>query len=91
MESIEAAKALNVRGDLIYLDGAHDTPSVENDILYWYPHLNTDGIMCGDDWLWDSVRAAVEHCASILNKQVYADDNFWWFEQNQPPENLGNN
>ena len=80
MESTEAAKALSVMADLIYIDGAHDTPSVIEDILSWHPHLQAGGVMCGDDWKWSSVRTAVIHCASVLNQRVYGEGNFWWFE-----------
>jgi Methyltransferase domain len=80
MTSQEASNALNVKADLIYLDGAHDTQSVCNDILSWYPHLNPYGIICGDDWKWHSVRVAVSHCAGILNKTIRVDDNLWWYE-----------
>jgi predicted O-methyltransferase YrrM len=81
MKSVEASWALNVIADLIYLDGAHDTESVIQDIRHWYPHLDEDGIMCGDDWLWDTVRAAVVECAGDLGVQVRAVDNFWWYEK----------
>lgn len=77
MKSVEAANALNVKADLIYLDGAHDTNSVYEDIINWYPHLNEGGIMCGDDWLWDTVRVAVEIGAQIYGKKIYAEGNFW--------------
>lgn len=80
MESIEASKALNIQADLIYLDGAHDTPSVIEDIMNWYPHLNEGGLMCGDDWVWDSVQDAVIQCAIRLNKKVREQQNFWWYE-----------
>jgi len=82
MKSTEAAKALNVMADLVYIDGAHDTESVTNDILGFMPHLNPNGIMCGDDWSWDTVRIAVVQCATLFNKKVYFDDNFWWYEPN---------
>lgn len=80
MNSLEASKALNVKADLIYLDGAHDTKSVTEDIVYWNGHLNKDGIMCGDDWGWTSVQTAVIHCANVLNKKVCSSGNFWWYE-----------
>jgi hypothetical protein len=79
MASIEAARALNVKADLIYIDGAHDTASVCQDILFWYPHLKQDGIMCGDDWLWPSVQAAVVETSKKLNKSIYVSGNFWRF------------
>jgi predicted O-methyltransferase YrrM len=80
MTSEEAAEALNVKADLIYIDGAHDTPSVNKDIIYWFPHLTENGMMCGDDWTWPSVKAAVIKCADFLNKKVCTDEKFWWFE-----------
>lgn len=80
MSSLEAAKGLNVKADLIYLDAAHDTASVTQDIIHWLPHLKDGGLMCGDDWLWDTVRAAVVHCAGLYNKRVHVEGNFWWYE-----------
>jgi hypothetical protein len=80
MESLEAAKALNVKADLIYLDGAHDTTSVYNDIIAWSPHLEEGGFMCGDDWGWLSVQTGVLKAAKVLNKNAYGYENFWWFE-----------
>lgn len=79
MTSLEAAKALNVKADLIYIDAAHDTKSVLEDILAWYPHLNENGIMCGDDWTWQSVQAAVIQAADQLDKSIYSSGNFWRF------------
>lgn len=80
MKSLEAAQALNIKADLIYLDGAHDTINVYNDILYWYPHLNEYGMICGDDWMWPTVQTAVNHAAKLFNKKVNFYANFWWFE-----------
>jgi hypothetical protein len=79
MESVEAAEALNVQADLIYIDAAHDTENVTKDILAWYPHLKENGFMCGDDWRWPSVQVAVTDCAQRLNKQVGCQGTFWWF------------
>lgn len=80
MTSLEAAKALNIQADLIYLDGAHDTDSVREDILHWHPHLNEGGIFCGDDWGWQSVQVGVIQAAVKLGKGLYFDDNFWWLQ-----------
>lgn len=79
MNSLEAAKALNIKADLIYIDASHETENVYQDILAWDVHLNEGGIMCGDDWLWPSVRLAVEQTAEILNKSIETSDNFWRF------------
>jgi hypothetical protein len=79
MRSTEAAKALNVKADVIYLDAAHDTKSVVEDIFAWYPHLNEDGVFCGDDFSFLSVRDALDYCSQILNKRIWAHGNFWRF------------
>lgn len=80
MKSVEAAKALNIIAEVIYIDGNHETKHVIDDILAWYPHLSSNGIMCGDDWAAPPVREGVIKCAEILNKQVKEHDNFWWYE-----------
>lgn len=80
MKSIEAARAINIKADLIYLDAAHDTNSVLQDIAIWYPHLKKDGVMCGDDWSWDTVRVAVIQQSKLLGKKVNHIGNFWWYE-----------
>lgn len=79
MNSIEASKALNVKADLIYLDAAHDTKSVYEDILAWYPHLNEGGVLCGDDWAWSTVREGVLQAAEELKKEVVNHMTFWCF------------
>lgn len=77
MRSLEAAHALDVKADLIYLDAAHDTLNVYLDIIAWNQHLSEGGILCGDDWLWPTVRAAVIQGAAELNKSIYSSGNFW--------------
>ncbi len=80
MNSVEAAKALNIKATLIYLDASHDTQSVLTDIAVWFPHLEEGGVMCGDDWTWETVRIAVVQMAKRLGKTVHASGNFWWYE-----------
>lgn len=80
MESLEAAKALNIKADLIYIDGDHATEAVKKDILAWYQHLAPNGLMCGDDWLAECVRTAVIECAELLHKRIRTGGQFWWYE-----------
>jgi predicted O-methyltransferase YrrM len=80
MNSLEAAKALNVKADFIYIDAAHDEASVYQDILAWYPHLNANGVMCGDDWGKESVQKGVARAASELKRRFAGQYNFWHFE-----------
>lgn len=80
MKSIEAANALNLKADLIYIDASHDFESVLADIYNWQDHLNEGGLFCGDDWTWKSVAKAVKVAALSLGKKVHVEGNFWWFE-----------
>jgi predicted O-methyltransferase YrrM len=80
MESLEAARALNLQADLIYIDAAHDTKSAYNDIIAWNKHLTDGGVLCGDDWSWGSVRLAVQKAAKELHYTVHTSGNFWWYE-----------
>lgn len=77
MKSLEAAKGLNVMADLVYIDASHNEESVYKDIIAWNSHLEPSGIMCGDDWTWDSVRRGVIRAANQLNRKIYAVGNFW--------------
>lgn len=77
MTSLEAAKALNVKADFIYIDASHDEEDVYNDICAWTPHLNESGVICGDDWGWVSVQRGVIRAALLLGKGIAAGDNFW--------------
>lgn len=79
MESLEAAKALKVQADFIYLDASHDEINVYKDIIAWYPHLKEGGIFCGDDWGWISVQKGVTRAANQLGKTVWGQGNFWRF------------
>lgn len=79
MKVLEAAQALNVKADMIYVDASHDTESVYKDIIAWYPKLAPGGIMCGDDWPASSVRAGVMRAAHELGIQVDSYGACWFF------------
>lgn len=82
MNSIEAAKSLNVKADLIYIDASHKEDDVYLDILMWHKKLSPTGIICGDDWdAWPSVKKAVKRAADDLGFKVNGYGNFWWFEK----------
>lgn len=64
--------------DLIYLDASHDTQSVYEDLIAWYPYVRDHGTICGDDWIWPSVQAAVNTFSSEQGLKIEASGNFWY-------------
>lgn len=77
MESGEAARALNVEPDLIYIDGAHDYESVRSDLYNWYPHAGPETIVCGDDWGRPEVERAVTEFAAEKGLEIHSFCAFW--------------
>lgn len=79
MTTVEAALALKINPDLVYVDASHDELSVYEDIKNWYAKLARNGILCGDDWCWETVQRAVKRFAFEHNIKIRAEDNFWEF------------
>lgn len=82
MDSRTGAKALWGQSfDLVYLDGAHQTKAVYQDLVEYFPMAH---ILCGDDWVFDkepeNVRGAVQAFASERGLTVHNDGNLWWLE-----------
>ena len=61
---------------LVYVDASHETIDVSNDIAAAY-HGFKSACICGDDWIWPSVRKAVETFAKSHKKEIYINVNFW--------------
>jgi len=85
--SVDAVSVIRHFGnhfDLIYIDAAHDTESVYKDLVSYFPFVvDNEGILCGDDWWWESVRIAVLRFAQEHELTVYAyynDSNFWFLK-----------
>jgi hypothetical protein len=38
--------------------------------MNWYPKLSNNGIICGDDYNWDSVKNAATDAAALFNATV---------------------
>lgn len=90
MKTLEAAKALDIKADLIYVDASHDEESVYQDIINWYDKLNEDGIMCGDDWIYadpitniPGVQLGVKKAAKQLGLDIKTHGTFWYFDPKQ--------
>lgn len=58
--SLKAAAAWK-RGPvaLVFIDGDHHYEAVTADLAAWVPRVRPGGLICGDDWNWESVQAAV--------------------------------
>lgn len=69
--TLEAAKNLSIKPDLVYVDASHDEESVYQDLKAWYPKLAYNGIMCGDDWPLLPVRKAVQRFASEKKINIF--------------------
>jgi hypothetical protein len=54
----------NVKADFAYIDGSHEEDEVYVDLYNYYHLLDKNGILCGDDWAWDSVRGDVQKFCS---------------------------
>lgn len=80
MESLEAAKHLEIQADFIYINKSRDFESLTQEIISWYAHLNEGGLICGNNWQNEEVQTAVINCAYDLGKEVYYEENFWWYE-----------
>jgi len=67
--------------DLIYIDGDHETAGVLLDLNTYFPLAGDTGIVCGDDWLLSTVRAAVVQFAQENDLTVYGACNFWFLKK----------
>jgi predicted O-methyltransferase YrrM len=86
LSSTDAAKVFNKKIDFLFIDADHTYDAVYNDIMNWYPKLSKKGVICGDDWHWLNVRAAVVDAAAVLNISVNAVPNaanFWKMNREQ--------
>lgn len=77
MTSLQGLRWLHQKGykaGLVYLDGSHSTHDVYWDLDHISYILEPDGVVCGDDYVWDSVREAVKRFAAERGKQVLVGD-----------------
>ena len=79
MSSYEGAKALNIIADVIYVNSASE--NLTSDILAWFSHLSSTGVICGSDWLDPMVELSVSQAAVQLGCVVVTSGNFWSIER----------
>jgi predicted O-methyltransferase YrrM len=80
-QAIKFFNQFNKTFDLIYVDGDHETAGVVSDLEHYFPILSSTGVICGDDWLLQTVRAAVQQFAQKYDLTVYGDCNFWFLKK----------
>jgi predicted O-methyltransferase YrrM len=63
--SAEAAKDWSYNPtDMVFIDGNHDYEAVMADLTAWTAIVEMGGLICGDDWNWQEVKAAVQDFTS---------------------------
>jgi hypothetical protein len=60
----------NLRFDVVYVDGAHDTHSVFQDVTGALKIISKNGLICGDDFSWDSVKGGLVLSALAHRKRL---------------------
>lgn len=75
----------NLRPDLVFIDGNHFSPYVDNDLAFWAAQLNSHGILCGHDFnplRWPDVCEAVIRQAGLLKKpfRIFEGSTIWYIE-----------
>lgn len=80
-KAIEFFREMNEKIDFICVDGSHEFAVVLSDLENYFPILSSTGVICGDDWLWIEVRAAVKEFAQKYNLTIYADCTFWFLKK----------
>lgn len=78
MASYEASHAINVVAEVIYIG---TNPNLGTDILAWFPHLSSNGVICGHDWEDPSVEVSISQAATKLGCQIHSDGNFWYLQK----------
>jgi len=81
MSSKEAAYALNLVGDFIFL-GSNVDKLLYEDVYQWIVHLSDNGIIAGLNWYDNSIKSAVSKAASELNLNVVVNDDVWYLVRN---------
>jgi hypothetical protein len=81
MSSLEASQSLNIAADFISVVGSNDSIRIYNDIMAWVPHLTTNGIICGNNWVYPSVQVGVTKAAASLNLTLNVNGNVWYFQK----------
>ena len=74
--------------DLVFLDGDHQSPGIDNDIDFWSNHLKKEtGVICGDDYgsgwqdgedRWPNITNAVNRLRDKTNFTLFTSPHKLW-------------
>lgn len=85
----------DLRPDLVFIDGNHYSPHIENDLAFWTQQLNQNGILCGHDfnpYKWKDVCHAVMQHSEVIKKPfgIFEESSVWYIELGREEFNLEN-
>lgn len=68
---------------LYFEDSVHKNPVFTRNLAFWTPHVVSNGILCGHDYVlkFPDVRQGVCKLAQSLNKDVLLIDSFWCIQK----------
>ena len=69
MSSNDALEYLDMKFDFCYIDSEHTEEAVYNDLCNWYPKLNENGFMCGDDWILKVIKWPSKEWDECINTE----------------------
>ncbi len=75
----------NLKPDVVFIDGNHYAPHVDNDLAFWSAQLKPHGILCGHDFnpqRWPDVCEAVIQLSKSLKKpfRIFEGSTIWYIE-----------
>jgi predicted O-methyltransferase YrrM len=74
-------KSHQIKADLIYVDASHDYEDVIQDLNQYFELLQDNGILFGDDYWIDDVKAAAQKFAQENNLKLHHDNINFFFEK----------
>lgn len=78
--SLEAAAQFEDRSiSFLMIDASHRFKDVQDDIKAWWPKIKLGGIISGDDYDWEEVKAAVDN---IFPNVSTFDNTTWYLRKN---------
>ncbi len=73
----------DLRAEMIYIDGSHEEEDVYADLIAYWEVLAPGGTIFGDDFVWDSVRLAVERFAKEQRLKIAFIADKWVFRKSR--------